>query len=242
MNVFIVDDERPARGLLSHHLNKIEDITIVGQSGDPLEAIDEINHLKPDLIFLDIEMPLLNGFEMLDYLKHRPIVIFCTAFDQHALKAFEVNALDYLLKPYTEDRLAESLKRAKNEWKKLENLQLPEDEPLQLKRIVCSQGTKKVVINLSEVLHFKKVETYTALITIDGNEYLTPLTLSHIEERLPEQQFFRVDRQNIIHLKVVESFQTEGSGFIEITSSKVDGLQVSRRRAKAFREWLAGAE
>lgn len=238
MRVYLVDDEKPARGFLAHQLNKIEGIEIIGDSGCPLDAIEKINLLKPDLVFLDIEMPHLNGFEVLPYLACKPMIIFCTAYDAFAIKAFEVNALDYILKPVMLDRLKQSLQRAHNAWQKLENLHSTEGKPMGLQRLLCSVGAENKVVHLEQVCLIEKTGRYVSVQTHDQHEYLTDLTIDYIEQHLADPNFFRINRGLIVQRDHVVSFKKNPHGTLDVTPRFGETITVSRRRAKGFIDWL----
>lgn len=237
LRVFLVDDEPPARGMLRLCLDKIEGITIVGEAGNPFSAIDEINRLVPDLLFLDIEMPLLNGFDMLPYLTCEPMVIFCTAYEEFAIRAFEVNALDYVLKPVTPERLRGSLKRA-NTWGRLRELKDESGKPRGLEKVMCTVGNQHVTVWAGNLRYLNKEDRYTLITTDEGKELLTRLSIGYLAEHLDETRFFQVNRSLIIHKSVVLSYKHLDSGNLEINVENGDVHTVSRRRAKAFKEWF----
>ena len=122
MRCLVVDDERSAREYLRDLLDEIQGIEVIGEAKDGLDAIDKINRLRPELVLLDIQMPVLNGLSLIPYLKHRPLIVFVTAYDQYAIDAFRVHAVDYLLKPVERQLLAEAIQRAQHEWQKLQAL------------------------------------------------------------------------------------------------------------------------
>ena len=238
MRVYIVDDEKPARGILAYQLKKIENITIVGDAGNPIEAIEKINELKPDLVFLDIDMPELNGFEMLPYLTSKPMIIFCTAYDEYAIKAFEVNALDYLLKPVMPERLQKSLVKAGDEWARLNSLKNHEGEPLGLRKFLCTVGNEHKVVPLSDVRVISKTGRYLTIFTREQREFLTDLTLEYMDEHLIDPRFYRINRGQIVNAEHVVSFKKNTHGTLDIVPESGEPLQVSRRRAKDFVSWL----
>ncbi|MDJ0838383.1 MAG: LytTR family DNA-binding domain-containing protein [Acidobacteriota bacterium] len=242
MRVYILDDEPGARGLVRHFIQAMDNIDIVGENGSPLKAIAEINELKPDLLFLDIDMPKLTGFQVLPYLTHRPLVVFLTAYDQYAIEAFEINALDYVLKPPSLERLTRSLQRAGDQWDRLEKIEFPEGKPQKLTNVVCELGDRSVVVWLKDIALFTKYGRYTALFTWEGRELITPLTTDYLEEYLPESFFFRINRAEIIHKSSVISFKSLPNGQLTLDLKQGTPVTVSRRRVKLFKQWLAGEE
>jgi DNA-binding LytR/AlgR family response regulator len=234
-----VDDEKPARDLLKYYLDQIEDVQIVGESNVPVPAIEEINAIKPDVVFLDIDMPILDGFEVIPFLKSKPMIIFCTAFDQHAVKAFEVNALDYLVKPPTQDRIERALKRAKREWNSLSDLKETDGTPKYLSKIVCSTSNRKFhVIWTKDIVSLLKDDPFVVLKTHEGREFLTQLTIGELTDQLDPNLFFQVGRGQIINRDFVTSFELAGSGQWQVKLSGDEAFSVSRRRVREFKEWL----
>jgi len=238
MRTILVDDEEGARGQLRSLLAAHPDLSVVGEADHPLDAIRMINSLAPELVFLDIQMPLMDGFDLLPYLSARPLVIFCTAYDSYALKAFEVNALDYLLKPVSPERLALALRRATNEWSKLASLATMAPRPQGLRNIVCHQGSEHRVLWLRDIVAFHKDGRYTAVHNRDGSCLLTDLTLDYLEKKIVHPDFFRLNRGAILRRDQVASFRTlpHGSGLVTTT----DGEEVTIRRARyqPFKNWL----
>ena len=238
MRTILVDDEDGARGHLRSLLAAHPQITIVAEADHPLDGIRLINAQAPELVFLDIQMPLMDGFELLPYLTTTPIVIFCTAHDSYALKAFEVNALDYLLKPVSPDRLALALERAVNEWSKLASLDGMPPRPQGLRNIVCHQGNEHHVLWLRDIAFFLKEGRYTAVHTRSGHCMLTNLTLDYLEKKIVHPDFFRISRGTILRKEQVLSFRTltHGSGMID---TKDGGeMTVSRSRFQPFKQWF----
>ena len=238
MRVFLVDDEPPVRGMLRLLLQKIEGVEVVGEEGNPVLAISEINRLAPDLLFLDIDMPLLNGFELLPYLTCEPMVVFCTAYYQFALKAFEVSALDYMLKPPTLPRIQESLAKA-YKWERVQQLEKEQVLPQGLAKLVCSVGSKFVTVWTSDVLYLNKDDRYTLVTTAEGKELLTRLSIGYLSEHLDPRLFLQINRGLIINKSAVGSYKRLDSGNFEVTTTDGASYTLSRRRAKAFKEWLS---
>lgn len=220
IKAFIVDDEPLARELVKKHLKKHTDIVLVGEANDGFEALKLIPETKPDLLFLDIQMPKINGFELLELLSENPSVIFTTAFDEFALKAFEVNALDYLLKPFSEERFDTAIGKKRNT--ELGGL-LKKDIPLQIiheqNRIVVKDGTEIKIIPINEVDYIEAYDDYVKI--YQGKKYiLKKQTMNHFEQVLPENQFIRIHRSyilNVNELTKIESY--EKNSYVAILKS-----------------------
>lgn len=218
MKVIIIDDEPLARSLLEELLEEEKNINIVASCNDGFEGLKAIQEHQPDLIFLDIQMPKITGFELLELIDNPPIVIFTTAYDEYALKAFEVNALDYLLKPFDRERLQKALGKARQlpskqnqnsiqERQEGKILQLPE----QAQRIVVKDGSNIKIIPLAEILYIEAADDY-AKITTAEKYYLKHQRMLQFEQQLPEQQFVRIHRSYIVnlqHIQKVELYEKE---------------------------------
>lgn len=220
IKAFIVDDEPLAREVVKKHLEKYSDIVLVGEANDGFEALKLIPEAKPDLLFLDIQMPKINGFELLELLSENPSVIFTTAFDEFALKAFEVNALDYLLKPFSEERFDTAVTKKRNS----ELLGDPKkDIPLQIiheqNRIVVKDGTEIKIIPINEVDYIEAYDDYVKI--YQGKKYiLKKQTMNHFEQVLPKDQFIRIHRSYILNanqLTKIESY--EKNSYVAILKS-----------------------
>ena len=214
-STMVIEDEEFSRNGLVELLKKYDNIQIIGTAENGKEAVTKINELKPDLIFLDIQMPVLNGFEVLRRINHMPIVIFTTAFDEFALRAFETNSIDYILKPIEEDRLEQALKKLdkitgdsvstvdKNDdlMKKMKSLLSDIDKNNDkefLKRFHVKVGDEVVFIDIDKIFYFKSDKKYTILKTYD-NEYVISESLTYLEDNLPDN-FVRVHRAYIINM------------------------------------------
>jgi two-component system, LytTR family, response regulator len=214
--VIIIDDEHLARSLIKKYLEDFPNIEVVDEAENGFEGIKVIQKHQPDLILLDIQMPKINGFEMLELLPQTPTTIFTTAFDEYALKAFETNAIDYLLKPFSEERF----KQAIDKWIKnihqadtpLKNQQLSETahkQPDEKNRIVIKEGSEIKIIPTATVSHFEAYDDYVKIHT--GNKYhLKKKTMNYFEQVLDSFIFIRVHRSFIINindLTKIESFE-----------------------------------
>ena len=236
----IVDDEAGARArlrrLLAEHKDRIE---IVGEAGDGIAAVSAIESLDPDLVFLDIEMPGLTGFQLLDSLPREgwPLVVFTTAYDQYAVRAFEVHALDYLLKPVTKDRLAECLNRLEPLSSELSRNRLDrarrEQRPLE--RLLARSGTKHVIVQVHDVFAFQSDDKLVFARTPAGR-FTLGITLKELEERLDPEDFCRVHRQAIIQLKHARELHALAGGHYLLKLSDGSEVEVGRSFSKDFRE------
>jgi len=213
LKVIVIDDEPLARSLLKKYLSEIEGIEIVGEYENGFEGLKGIAKLKPDLIFLDIQMPKLNGFEMLELLDELPHVIFVTAYDQYAVKAFERNAIDYLLKPFSPDRLNASINKVKEltgkptEMPELkEFIREHEEQEETIDRIAVKTGTKIKIIYNDEVEYLEAQDDYVMIYTSEG-KYLKQKTMKFFETHLPAQSFIRVHRSYIVRIDFVSQIE-----------------------------------
>ena len=236
----IIDDEAAARGMLREMLSEQNGIEVIDEAKNGLEAIEKINKYHPDLIFLDIQMPVLSGFDILPYLKERPLIIFCTAYDQYALKAFEESAVDYLLKPVEEERLKKCLSKLHDHWQKLEKFISSDSAREGIEKIVCQTNDAHHVLWLPDIAMFRKEGRYTGVITTNNSFYLSDLTVEYLDKNISDPRFFRISRKVIIAKPVIASFKTLSSGIGELTTVEGENYSVSRSRVSKFREWLSG--
>lgn len=220
MKTILIDDEPLAIGRLKRLLGKFEDFEIVAEAKNGQEGLEKITQLKPDVIFLDIEMPEMTGFEMLAQLDFMPLVVFATAYDQYAIRAFEENSIDYLLKPIETERLektVEKLRKLKSNKSdsSMNNSLLQLIEQFKPKKDIHSisvkSGEKILFIPLTEISFFEAEDKYVFLNTTDGKQYLTNYTIASLEEKLPEN-FIRVSRSSIINSLLIKELQKYFSG------------------------------
>lgn len=244
MKTLIVDDERLARIELRRLLQDFPKIDIVGEAANADEALELIEELEPDLLFLDIQMPGKNGFELLSALKgSAPDVIFTTAFDEYAIKAFEFNALDYLLKPIDTERLKEAISRvednqpASQEEEKSDSSKV--DKPLsQNDQVFVKDGDRCWFVKLSKVRLFESMGNYVRLY-FDDQKPLVLKSLNSLEERLDPQTFFRANRKHIINLAWIEKIEPWFSGGLLVTLQGGDKIEISRRQTIRFKELMS---
>lgn len=233
MKTIIVDDERLARKELASLLEKHKEIEVVDEAVNAQDAIEKIKEHQPGLIFLDIQMPEQTGFEMLEKLDKVPQVIFTTAYDEFALKAFEVNALDYLLKPIQADRLTEALNKVNYEEESGSTEILGKDD-----RVFVKDGDKCWFVKLENVRLFESDGNYIK-VYFDGFRPMIHKSLNALDERLDDRHFFRASRKHIINLGWVEKIDTWFNGGLLVELKGGDKIEVSRRQAARFKEKMS---
>jgi two-component system LytT family response regulator len=232
IKAIIIDDEPLARSVVKEYLKHYTDITLVAECGDGFEGVKAIMQFQPHLIFLDIQMPKINGFEMLELIEQPPAVIFTTAFDEYAMKAFETHAVDYLLKPFTTERFEKALEKFFNHApvikKNTENLiQSMNHLPAQSERVVVKTGGKIKIIPVPDILYLEAADDYVKIHTKDGN-YLKNKTMNYFEQVLPDKQFIRVHRSFIINVSEITRIDNyEKENHLAILKSKTT-VPVSR--------------
>jgi len=207
----IIDDEQPARELIKVYLQDFPEIILVGEAENGFEGAKLINQLLPKLVFLDIQMPKIDGFELLELLDYQPSVIFCTAYDQYAIKAFDNNALDYLLKPFSRQRFAEAVAKIQLSKRKEQQVSLP--SPMEyrkpLSRIVVKDRKEIIIIDVEKILYLEAQDDYVELHTAQG-KWLKKQTMKYFEQALDETKFVRVHRKYILHLAEVAKLDKLG--------------------------------
>lgn len=248
LKVFLIDDEPLALKRLSRLLNETEKVEIIGQTIEPLEALKIILHLNLDAIFLDIQMPELTGFELLKKLKNYPPVIFTTAFDEFALKAFDVYSIDYLLKPIENERLKMALEKLKklvstnDSTAKIEKLleNISNKQDVSTTRIASRIGGKIQILDINEITHFFAQDKLTFAKTMTGKEFPLDDSLNSLEEKLDERTFLRVHRSSIVNLNFIEEVHGWFSGKVLIRLKDADKSEivVARNRVKILKETL----
>ncbi len=237
IQTLIIDDERLAREGLKGLLKEFPEIQVIAEAANVDEALDIIEKQKPQLLFLDIQMPEKTGFDLLEELIDTPVVIFTTAYDEFAIKAFEVNALDYLLKPIQKDRLAEAIQKAKRQIDELKSERL-RNKLQPDERVFIRDGDRCWFIKLDTIRMIESAGNY-AKIFFDKYQPLIHRTLNSLDERLSEQLFFRANRQQIINLNFIDKIEPFfNSGFL-IYMKDGTKVEVSRRQAVKFKELMS---
>lgn len=209
MNAVLIDDEPLARTIVKEYLEKHPSIEVVAECNDGFEGVKAIQQWKPDLVFLDIQMPKINGFEMLELVASPPPVIFTTAFDEYAIKAFESHAIDYLLKPFSQERFDKAMEKYMSQSGMQHQVQATEnllrEEPgltSEYKRVVVKTGGKIKIIPVPTIEYIEAADDYVKIITAEGS-FLKNKTMSFYERCLPQHSFVRVHRSYIVNLQEI---------------------------------------
>jgi two-component system, LytTR family, response regulator len=239
MKALIVDDERLARKELIKLLEDHPMIEVVGEAMNAEEANQMVNDLNPDLLFLDIQMPGKTGFQLLEELDAVPLVVFTTAYDEFALKAFEVNALDYLLKPIQPERLSETIsKLAEKERVKNVAIHGPEKKLGLEDQVFVKDGDRCWFVSLSNVRMFESDGNYIK-VYFDNNKPMIHKSLNALDEKLDERAFFRASRKHIVNLSWVEGIEPWFNGGLMVKLKGGDKVEVSRRQAAKFKDMMS---
>ncbi|MEQ8702857.1 MAG: LytTR family DNA-binding domain-containing protein [Phaeodactylibacter sp.] len=228
--VVLVDDESAGRKLIQQYLKAYPELVLVGKANNGVDAIKVINEFQPDLLFLDVQMPGMNGFEVLTHLEEIPQIIFSTAYDQYALKAFEVHAVDYLLKPYTKERFHEAVQRVLQSESQTEaghlTESLLEEKQTYPERILVQSGRRLINLAVQRIIRVEADGDYSRLITGEQT-YLSNYGIGKIEDRLDPKVFLRVHRSSIINIRYVESVDKYASSY-DVKMQNGDVVRVSR--------------
>lgn len=239
MRALIVDDERLARKELMKLLGEHPGIEVVGEAMNADEAYQMIHELNPDLLFLDIQMPDKTGFQLLEMLDSVPLVVFTTAYDEFALKAFEVNALDYLLKPIQADRLAETVAKLAEKERGKTGAIRNADKILGLEdQVFVKDGDRCWFVSLSNVRMFESDGNYIK-VYFDNNRPMIHKSLNALDGKLDERAFFRASRKHIVNLSWVESIEPWFNGGLMVRLRGGDKVEVSRRQAARFKDMMS---
>lgn len=240
MKALIIDDERLARKELSSLLADYDEIEIIGEAVNADDAFEKINQLKPDLIFLDIQMPGKTGFDLLEMLDTVPKVIFTTAYDEYALKAFEVNALDYLLKPIHTERLKECIRKLGNHEKPTESSSVFSTTKKlgSNDQVFVKDGDKCWFVRLSDIRLFESEGNYIK-VYFENYKPMIHKSLNALDERLDERTFFRASRKHVINLNWVEGIEQWFNGGLMVKLKGGEKVEVSRRQAARFKDMMS---
>jgi two-component system LytT family response regulator len=241
--VLLIDDEAPARNLLREYLGAYEDLVIVGEAHNGVDALRLITEHDPEILFLDVQMPGLTGLEVLTRLEELPLVVFSTAYDHYALEAFELHAVDYLLKPYTQERFGQAIERLRERMssaqpgvaKLTQHLhdQAATNYP---DRIMVSRGNKYVALPVKDILCIRADGDYSSILTTDRT-FLTQYGLGETERRLNPDIFLRIHRSTIINRQAIREIYREGHGF-DVILNNGEIVRASRGYADTIKELL----
>jgi two-component system, LytTR family, response regulator len=214
LRTILIDDEQPARDIVKHYLKDFPEIDVLGEFADGFSGLKAIQELKPDLVFLDVQMPKLTGLELLDLLEQPPLIIFSTAYDQYAIKAFEMNAIDYLLKPYSKERFTQAILKAISQAGSgimasapVQNLVKTLDEnPEFLQRIAVKSRHKVSVIPIDDIIYMEAEGDYVMLHTKDA-KHLKEKTMKYFESHLDPTRFIRIHRSYIVNAQFIDRIE-----------------------------------
>jgi two-component system LytT family response regulator len=243
IKAIIIDDERLARIELKKMLADFSEIQVIAEAANAEEGIEKIDSLHPDLIFLDIQMPGKTGFDLLNELDRSPHVIFTTAYDEYALKAFEVNALDYLLKPIEPKRLADSIQKfqiteEKEFAENANSLNANRSVLHEYDQVFVKDGERCWFVKLSEIRLFESVGNY-AKVYFSTHKPLILKSLNALEERLDEKVFFRANRKHIVNLRLIDKIEPYFNGGLLLELKGGEKIEVSRRQTVKFKEMMS---
>lgn len=234
----LIDDERLARSELKRLLKDFTEVEVVGEAANAEDGVELIEKLNPDLIFLDIQMPGETGFEMLSRLEKVPNVIFVTAYDEFALQAFDINALDYLMKPVEPKRLADALNKLKSREEDAAETTGNRSPLSEHDQVFVKDGERCWFVKLSEIRLFESVGNY-AKVYFGTNKPLILKSLNALEERLDPKVFFRANRKHIVNLRLVEKIEPYFNGGLLVDLAGGERIEVSRRQAVKFKEMMS---
>ncbi len=242
IRTILVDDEDLARGAMRRALASSPDIEIVGEAGNGVEAVEMIEDLRPELVLLDIEMPGFNGFEVVQHLEKVPGIVFVTAYDEYAVRAFEANAIDYLLKPVQPERLERALARIRGRGEQPSDTEyadrarvLARERSGPVRRIAARRGKRIVIIPLREIIRFEIEDKLVFAITA-GDRLLVERTIGELEQMLEPAGFLRISRSELVNLETVRELLPWFSGTWRVKLANGEERDVSRERARQLKE------
>ena len=245
IRVLIVEDEEPARAIVKEYLKSVPNIELIGEAGDGFSGAKAINELKPDLVFLDVQMPKLTGFELIELLDHQCIIIFTTAYDQYALKAFEMNAVDYLLKPFSLSRFQEAVQRAiarfqanQTDAKIAEAVVKTNEETIEyLERIAVRKAGSIEVIPAEDILYVESDGDYVVIHTPKG-KFMKEKTMKFLESHLPPAKFVRIHRSYIVNVEKIQRLELYEKDSYLVVLQNGEKLRSSDSGQKTLRQRL----
>jgi two-component system, LytTR family, response regulator len=245
IRIVIIDDETPAREIIKHYLKEVESVEVIAECSDGFSGLKTITSMKPDLVFLDIQMPRLTGIEMLEVLTEKPEIIFTTAYDQFAIRAFELNAVDYLMKPFPKRRFLDAVNKAIEKIRAGKGNIIPANELLVKKpetestvnRIVVRKGNSINLIPVEQIRYVEAQDDYVMIFHSTGKA-LKQQTMKFYEDNLPKSDFVRIHRSYIVKVEEIKGIEPYGKdNHIAILHSG-DKLPVSRAGYKHLKEEL----
>jgi two-component system, LytTR family, response regulator len=245
IRILIIDDETPARDIIKYYLTEVESVEIIGECSDGFSGLKAISSLKPDLVFLDIQMPRLTGIELVEVLTEKPEIIFTTAYDQFALRAFELNAVDYLLKPFAKRRFLEAVKKAiakikagaGNKEPASQLLAIKPTPPAPVNRIVVRKGNAINLIPVEEIRYVEAQDDYVMIYHSNGKN-LKQETMKSCEDNLPRTDFVRIHRSYIVKIGEIKRIEPYGKDNHVAILHSGDKLPVSRAGFRHLKEEL----
>lgn len=245
IRAIIVEDEAPARDLVKAYLKDHDEIEIIAECADGFCGAKAINENKPDLVFLDIQMPKLTGFEVIELLDEIPQIIFTTAYDQYAIKAFELSAVDYLMKPFSRQRFNEAIekvydrisqKSTSNENIKMLSKKL-KDDTSNLERLFVKTGNKIDVVPVEDIVRIEALDDYVEIYTA-SRKFVKKETMNFLEKSMPENTFIRVHRSSIINVNYIEKIERYGKESYLVILKDKSKINVSKSRIKELKTQL----
>lgn len=234
----IVEDSRLARNELKELLKKHSDVRLVGEAENVDKGLELIQKEMPQLLFLDINMPEKDGFELLEMLDEVPITVFTTAFDEYAIKSFEYNALDYLLKPINEKRFTKAIEKVRNQLSEQTTKETNGRQLTENSQIFIKDGEQCWLVKVGNISHFEIVGNYSRVF-FEGQSPLLYKSLNQVEEKLPEALFFRVNRQQIVNTNFIEQVVPWFNGKLKLTMQNGNDIEVSRRQSYLFKDKMS---
>jgi two-component system, LytTR family, response regulator len=235
IRILIIDDETPAREIVKHYLKEVDSVEVIGECSDGFSGLKSISSMKPDLVYLDIQMPRLTGIELVEVLTEKPEIIFCTAYDQFALRAFELNAVDYLMKPFPKRRFLEATKKAIDKINAgLGNKEpasqllakMPESQPA-VNRVVVRKGNAISLIPVEQIKYVESQDDYVMIHYSEGKA-MKQQTMKFYEENLPKVDFLRIHRSYIVKLDEIKRIEPYGKDTHVAILNSGEKLPVSR--------------
>lgn len=236
--VILVDDEKAGRKLIKEYLEAFPELVLISEVNNGVDAVREINRFKPDLVFLDVQMPGMTGFEVLTHLEEIPNVIFSTAYDKYAMQAFDVHAVDYLLKPYTRERFQKAIEKLGKTNDPLGSLtqSLLMEKPSYPERVLVQNNNKLITVAVDDIYWIEAYGDYSKL-HLNKQTYLSNYGISVLEEKLDSEKFIRVHRSSIVHLKAIKELHKYGKSY-DVTMQNGDVVRVSRGYMEALKKLM----